>query len=111
MIFFEKFRENFIFHDTRAHGGCNAKNHIKKAPKPSDYNYQEVSHIFSEVSSFGDPGRDLGSSQLMEISFKSRIRVNTFSTILLQKLTESTESLQHHIQDVTPGPIALGSCY
>ena len=101
MRFFEKFRENCIFRYTRAHDGCNAENQSKKAPKPSDYNYQEVSHIFRIFIVWG-PGRELGSSQLVEISSKSRTRVNTFFTILLQKLTESTESFQHHIQDVTP---------
>ena len=35
--------------------------------------------------------------------------MNTFCMILLQKLTESTESLQRHIYDVTPVPTAEGS--
>ena len=49
--FFEKFQENLIFHYTHAHNGCNAKNRIKKAQKPSEYNFQEVLHIFQNFSS------------------------------------------------------------
>ena len=46
MRIFENFLKNFIFRYTRDHDWCYAKNQIKKALKPSDYNYQEVLHFF-----------------------------------------------------------------
>ena len=45
MFFFEKFLENFIFHYTRAQDAHDAEIRIRKAPKPSEHNFQEVSHI------------------------------------------------------------------
>ena len=46
MKIFEKFLENFIFHYTRAQDAHDAEIRIRKAPKPSEYNFQEVSHTF-----------------------------------------------------------------
>ena len=46
MKIFEKFLENFIFRYTRAQDAHDAEIRIRKAPKPSEYNFQEVAHIF-----------------------------------------------------------------
>ena len=72
------------------------KTRVKKLQNPATTIIKKF-YTFSGFSSFGDPGRDLVTSQRQEISSKSRIQVNTFSTILLQKLTESTDSPQRHI--------------
>ena len=46
MKFFEKFLENFIVRYTRPQDAHDAEIRIRKALKPSDYNYQEVSQTF-----------------------------------------------------------------
>ena len=46
MKYFEKFLENFIFRYTRAQDAHDAEIRIRKAPKPSEYNFQEVSQTF-----------------------------------------------------------------
>ena len=45
MRFFEKFWENVIFAYKRDQDGCNVENQNKNALKPSDYNFQEISHF------------------------------------------------------------------